>query len=162
MIIGNGDLAKVITDKEDCIFFASGVSNSLENRLTEFEREYNLLMAQDKSKRLVYFSSLSIYYKESDYTNHKLFMEFVIKKHFAKYCIIRLGNITWGENPNTIINYFKKKIKESEIPEIQDGYRYVCTQYEFNHWLNLIPKFNTEMNITGSLTSIRDLYSSLT
>lgn len=38
MIIGNGIMANALQfyDKEDIVFFASGVSNSLENKLSEF------------------------------------------------------------------------------------------------------------------------------
>lgn len=45
MIIGTGLIANSLKeiDSEDVIFFASGVSNSLETRQSEFEREYNLL-----------------------------------------------------------------------------------------------------------------------
>ena len=45
MIIGNGLIAKSLQeiDSENVLFFASGVSNSLETRDSEFEREYFLL-----------------------------------------------------------------------------------------------------------------------
>ena len=58
MVIGNGDIAKVLTDKEDIIYFCSGVSNSREERPIEFEREMKLLLQQPRNKHLVYFSSL--------------------------------------------------------------------------------------------------------
>ena len=38
MIIGKGDIASILIDREDVIFFASGVSNSSEIRQSEFER----------------------------------------------------------------------------------------------------------------------------
>ena len=45
MIIGNGLIASLFTDcdQENIIFFASGVSNSLENKKEEFLREENLI-----------------------------------------------------------------------------------------------------------------------
>ena len=41
MIVGNGLIASLFydVDREDVIFFASGVSNSLETELSEFQRE---------------------------------------------------------------------------------------------------------------------------
>jgi len=71
-IIGNGDLAQALKKvKVDALFFASGVSNSSETRESEYQREKDLLLRQGKSKRLVYFSSLSIFYNKTRYTDHK-------------------------------------------------------------------------------------------
>lgn len=92
-IIGNGDLASVLTDREDIIFFASGVSNSKEERPIEFEREMKLLLQQPRNKHLVYFSSLSIYYAKTEYARHKRIMEKTIRNHWESFTIIRLGNI---------------------------------------------------------------------
>lgn len=154
MIIGNGDIASVLTDREDFTFFACGVSDSSERSEKEFNREIFKLLEQDPNKRLVYFSSLSIYYKDTPYTRHKRKIENIIKAGFEKYCIIRIGNITWGKNPNTILNHFKN----NPNAEIQEGYRYLIEKEEFLHWINLIPNFNTEMNLTGTLTTIKQVY----
>lgn len=81
-------------------------------------------------------------------------MENKVKAAFPKYCIIRIGNITWGKNPNTILNHFKN----NPNAEIQEGYRYLIEKEEFLHWINLIPNFNTEMNLTGTLTTIKQVY----
>ena len=45
MIIGNGLIASLFNeyDKENVVFFASGVSNSSETRREEFLREENLI-----------------------------------------------------------------------------------------------------------------------
>ena len=45
MIVGNGLIAKALQkiDAPEMVFFASGVSNSLENNKKAFEREVNLL-----------------------------------------------------------------------------------------------------------------------
>ena len=156
MVIGNGDIASVLkeVDRDDFTFFASGVSDSSTCESKEFDREIDLLLKQDRNKRLIYFSTLSIYYKTNCYTDHKKYMEFVIGKEFKRNCIVRLGNITWGSNPNTIINYFKNHPEA----EVQDGYRYLIDKEEFIHWIKMIPPFNTEMNITGKLTSIKEIY----
>jgi hypothetical protein len=151
-IVGNGDVASVLTDREDLTFFASGVSNSSCNDTDEFLREIDLLMKQDKSKRLVYFSTLSIYDKKTPYTTHKKAMEAFIKKSFNKWCIIRLGNITWGNNPNTFINF----LKNNPNAPIRDEWKYLCNFLEFDYWINKIPDFNTEMNIPGERKKVID------
>ena len=60
MIIGNGNIANTLIskDRNDIIFFASGVSDSSCSDITEFERELNLLNKQDYNIHLVYFSNL--------------------------------------------------------------------------------------------------------
>jgi hypothetical protein len=156
MKTGNGDIAKVLADKDDFTFFASGVSNSLETRESEFRREKDLLFEQDMSKRLVYFSSLSIFYKDSPYTKHKRRMEAYVKM-FPKWTIIRIGNITWGTNPHTLINHFKLQKARGEKLEIRDEYRYIVDQEEFLYWVGLIPDWNVEMNITGKRMTIKQI-----
>jgi len=157
MIIGHGDIASVLKDKDDITYFASGVSNSSEIRDREFIREYNLLHCQDKSKHLVYFSSLCVFYLDSPYSTHKRVMEYHVKEEFEKYTIVRLGNITWGNNPHTIINFLKNKIKNGQPFEIQDTCRYIVGKEEFLHWINLIPNWNCEMNIPGELLTINEI-----
>lgn len=157
MIIGNGDIASVLTDKEGFTFFASGVSNSKEDRESEYQREVQLLLNQDRATHLVYFSSLSIFYTDTRYTRHKLSQESLVKYAFPNYTIIRLGNITWGVNPNTLINHFRKQIEMDEPIEIQNVYRYVVSLDEFQHWMNLIPEWSCEMNITGRMMKVEDI-----
>ena len=154
MIIGNGDIASVLTDRVDVIYFASGVSNSSCTDWHEFQRERDLLLKQNKFQHLVYFSSLSIYYVKTPYTNHKRIMENLVKDNFATSTIVRLGNITWGDNPNTLINYLKNKIKNKEPYEVRDVYRYVINKEEFQHWVGMIPDWTTEMNITGKKVNV--------
>jgi len=151
MIVGTGDIASVLPDRDDLLFFASGVSNSSCTDQKEFDREAQKLFALERTGdiRLVYFSTLSIYEKNTLYIRHKREMEKVVKEWFPKYCIIRIGNIAWGKNPNTFINYITAKIKAGEPYEIRDEWKYIVTKDEFLHWINLIPNFNTEMNIPG-------------
>jgi len=157
MIVGNGDIASVLEDKEGLTYFASGVSNSSETREEEFEREKELLKKQDKSKHLVYFSSLCIFYSDSPYAEHKKLMEFYVSIWFKKYTIIRLGNITWGKNPNTLLNFFRNRIKNNEPFEIQDTFRYLVDKEEFLYWINMIPSWNCEMNITGQRLKVQTI-----
>jgi hypothetical protein len=158
-IIGHGDIAKALkkADKPDLLFFASGVSNSKEIREKEYDREKNLLTKQDTNKHIVYFSSLCIFYRHDRYASHKKEMETIIKLTFPFYTIIRLGNITWGKNPHTLINYFRNKIKMHEGFEVEDVYRYICDEDEFIHWINMIPEWNCEINITGKRLKVADI-----
>lgn len=158
MIVGTGDIARVLPrDRDDLLFFASGVSNSGENRPEEFIRELNLLSSQPVDKRLVYFSSLSVFYSETRYAHHKLAMEAYIKENFPQYAILRIGNITWGDNPHTLINFIRNKINNGEQWEARDEWRYIVEKEEFLHWVNLIPDFNCEINIPGQRMKVADV-----
>lgn len=119
MIIGNGIIANAIKsyDREDIVFFASGVSNSLETRASEFEREFSLLKTvyeENKEKKLVYFSTLSILdqsKQDSHYVIHKKEIESYIENNIEHYLILRIGNIVGnGGNPNTLFNFLKTQI----------------------------------------------------
>lgn len=157
MIVGNGDIASVLKDKKKITYFASGVSNSLEKNEEEYKREYNMLFDQNRNKRLVYFSSLAVFYSNTRYARHKREMEGLVKLLFNNYTIIRLGNITWGSNPHTIINYFKAQVKAKKKLKIKNEYRYIIDRDEFLHWVNLIPDFNCEMNITGRRLKVKQI-----
>ncbi|MGE8555248.1 MAG: NAD-dependent epimerase/dehydratase family protein [Chryseobacterium jejuense] len=122
MIIGNGLIANSLKDidSEDNIFFASGVSNSLETRSSEFEREFTLLkntLENTGDRKLIYFSTLSVNdqsKQNSHYVLHKLAMEDYIKKYSDNYLILRIGNIVGkGGNPNTLFNYLNNQIKNT-------------------------------------------------
>lgn len=152
-VVGHGDIASVLPEREDLLFFASGVSNSQENRNSEYQREIALLSQQDRNKRIVYFSSLSVFYSEGRYANHKRAMERTIKKFYPKYCIVRLGNIDWGTNPHTLINY----LKVHPEAEIRDEYRFVISQDEFLFWVNMIPPWNCDMNCPGRRLTVQEV-----
>lgn len=157
MIIGHGDIASVLKDRENRLYFASGVSNSREDRESEYQREVNLLLQQDRNRHIVYFGSLSIFYSDTRYSVHKRYMEELVKTNFPHYTIVRLGNIVWGTNPHTLINAFRAKAKEREPLEIRDVYRYVVEKDEFLHWIDLIPDWNCEMNVTGRLMKVSEI-----
>jgi hypothetical protein len=147
-IIGHGDLASVLTDREDITFFASGVSDSQCTDLNEFKREVDLLLRISHHQHLVYFSTLSIYYGHSRYVIHKKRMEYLVSELFKSYTIIRIGNISWGKNPNTLINYLKA---HPEAP-IQQVYRHIVDKDEFLYWVNLIkPGTRDIMNVPGRM-----------
>lgn len=144
MIIGNGDIAKALKghDRKDFIFFAAGVSNSQEKDEGEYKREKYLLLEQDEDQHLVYFSSLGVFDQDTKYYEHKREMETLIKAVWNDYTIIRLGNIAWGENPNTFINAYKEKEYK-----IKNAWRYVIEKEEFLDWIEKIPTWSCEMNL---------------
>lgn len=114
MIIGNGLIAKSLQtiDSEKVLFFASGVSNSLETRDSEFEREHSLLINSIQNyagKTFIYFSTCSIYDSSKNnslYVLHKLKMEQIIAESCDEYYILRISNaVGKGGNPNLLVNY---------------------------------------------------------
>lgn len=158
MVIGHGDIAQVLPDREGVIFFASGVSNSKERKAEPYEREMRLLFAQDKDKHLVYFSSLCIYDGNSEYARHKRVMENAIRNHWKSYTIVRLGNIEWGTNPNTLLNYFRAH-PEAHARQV---WRHIVSLQEFLYWISLIQVgVKNEMNIPGRMVWVPDLKKEL-
>lgn len=124
MIIGNGLIASLFKDykKNDCVFFASGVSNSLETDKKQFIREENLILETIKrysDHLFIYFSTCSIYdsqKKDSPYVLHKLKMEQLIKNSMDKWLILRVSNAVGnGGNPHLLINYLVRSVKNNEI-----------------------------------------------
>lgn len=156
MIIGNGDIARTLVDRDDRLYFASGVSNSKETNENEYEREISLLLSQPWGKKIVYFSSLCIFYSNSRYAKHKRIMEDLVRQ-YPDYCIVRIGTITWGKNSNLLINNFRNRLNQGLPIEIRDVDRYVLEKDEFLHWIDMIPSFNCEMNITGKRMKVKDI-----
>ena len=162
MIVGRGDIASILNDREGAIFFVSGVSNSLEKRESEYERERKLLSEQDKTKCIFYISSITIDNKEkfevSRYLQHKKEMEDYIKNNFENYNIIRIGNITWGSNPNTFLNYIKNKIQNNESFFISDEYKFMITEKELLSLTDNLPlKSQNQISVFGKMVKVKDL-----
>lgn len=119
MIVGNGLIANAFKkyDIQDVVFFASGVSNSLEMDKAQFKREEDLIrrtILDNPGKLFVYFSTCSIYDSSKNsslYVNHKLNMEHLIASENSKYLIARVSNaVGKGGNQNTLINYLVRSI----------------------------------------------------
>lgn len=158
MIIGNGNIARVLKDKENIIFFASGVSNSSCIDEKEYEREFNLLKTIPIDKHIVYFSNLGIYYKKDRYTQHKIDIEEYIRNTYKSYTIVRIEVCEWVKTPSTILNVFKKQLNQGIEPIIQDTTRYVLSLDEFLYWIDLIqPGVKNEMNILGRKLTITQI-----
>ncbi len=163
MIIGNGNIAKAIDDREDVIFFASGVSDSRCEDVKEFDKEFNMLfdvLTLEQAKHLVYFSGHNIYTKQTPYAEHKKNMESFIKRHSNNYTIVRLGICEWNTNPKTIINHYKAIIKSGKpiTYNSDDMIRHIITLKDFKYWLSLIRVGQKEeMNITGRMITVPQL-----
>ena len=128
MIVGSGMLANAFHPFQDdlhgYLIFASGVSNSGETRNTEFEREHELLKSHVSSNiPIIYFSTCSIYDSNSmnsDYVQHKLRMENLVKSSSGFY-IFRLPQVVGKTiNPYTLVNYLYNKIINDDVFELWD------------------------------------------
>ena len=158
MIVGNGNIAKVLKDRDDLVFFASGVSNSSCTDEKEYEREFTLLKTIPTDKHIVYFSNLGIYYKEDRYTSHKIKIEEYIRTNYTSYTIVRIEVCEWVKTPYTILNYFKKQLNDGIEPVIQDTTRYVLSLDEFLYWIKMIKSgVKNEMNILGRKMTVRQI-----
>lgn len=157
-IIGDGGIASVLPIQNKFLFFASGVADSSDNLPeSEYLREIDLLMEQDVTKHIVYFSTLSVFHKDTRYTRHKRLMEKLIKGRFDHYAIMRLGNAIWGNNPVHLINFFRNKIKKGENFPIHDVYRYLVSKEEFLYWIDKIPEWSCEMSVIGKRMKVKDI-----
>ena len=123
MIIGNGLIANLFKENnhENVVFFASGVSNSLETDKSAFTREENLLrktLEENPEKIFIYFSTCSIYDSSkngSAYVNHKLKMERLVEDLCTQFLILRVSNaVGKGGNPNLLLNYLVNSINEEK------------------------------------------------
>jgi hypothetical protein len=158
MIIGKGSVASVLEDRDDLVFFASGVSNSSCTDEKEYEREFNLLKIVPTDKHVVYFSNLGIYYKQDRYTQHKCDVEEYIRNNYKSYTIVRIEVCEWVKTPNTILNVFKRQLAEGIEPKIQDTTRYVLSLDEFLYWVKMIQSgVRNEMNILGRKLTIAQI-----
>jgi hypothetical protein len=128
MIVGNGLIAKAFNnyDKEEYIFFCSGVSDSKSISDDGFLREANLLKKviseADKEQCIIYLSTCSIdddYLKDSPYVTHKRAMERLLATSAACYLVVRTSNVV-GQHANnkTIFSYLVNKIRSGEPFEL--------------------------------------------
>lgn len=115
-IVGNGMIAKGLINVsriiDNVVIFASGVSNSLCEDQTEYNRECELLYrtiveCEKNNQKLVYFSSAGAIYGDFDeakdeesalfpkttYGKYKVFFESIIVNSGIDYLILRLPNV---------------------------------------------------------------------
>jgi len=158
MIIGSGDIASILNDRPGALFFASGVSNSSLNDWDEFKREMNLLTSQSSKLCCFYFSSISIYTKSNGYTEHKQRMEELVRTKFPCYNIIRIGNIDFGTNPNTFLNFLRGQIDRGQRYTLYDEYKYMISKEQLLLITDNLPlNGQNEINIFGQMAKVKDL-----
>jgi UDP-2-acetamido-2,6-beta-L-arabino-hexul-4-ose reductase len=176
MVIGNGLISsKFLSYKNNkkIIIFASGVSNSKEVDIKEFEREKKLLNElYITEKKLVYFSTLLVNYpcmENSEYVKHKKNIEDFITTNFKNFIIFRLPNIVGHtKNKFTSFNFFINKIQKEETIYIEKNTtRFFLDSDDLNHMLNPIidnktinkKTINICLNNKISISEIIDLIS---
>ena len=128
MIIGRGLMARSFSSYEnnnEYLIFASGVSNSKEERDDEYQREIDLLCSREENMKLIYFSTINIDDDDRKYFQHKRKIESIIANRFDSYLIFRLPQIIGiGGNENNIFNFIYKSIKDHTLIKVQkDVYR---------------------------------------
>lgn len=160
-IIGYGDIGSALTDREGALFFASGVSNSNCTDSQQFKRERDLLhsfVTSDDNLCCFYFSSMFSEIKDTPYFRHKSEMEGIVKGGYKNYNIIRLGNITWGTNPYTFINYINDRIAKGFPVKIKNEYRYVIDKEHFQMLTQALPlKGQNCFSVFTRMAKVKDL-----
>lgn len=120
IIIGNGLIANAFKQFQysyDITIFASGVSNSLEKRQEEFQREVNLVFkALENKKKLVYFSTSSLNQdlnNYNEYLKHKANIEKILASQNA--LVFRLPQVIgMMQNKNNLIPFIFNCIKNEK------------------------------------------------
>ena len=123
MIVGKGLLARAFEPHfgmdSSIVVFASGVSNSLETRASEFARERSLLqqLLADKTRRFIYFGSCGVMQAESEltpYMRHKKSMESLVLSS-PDGLVLRLPQVVGvTENTHTLTNFLRDRISSGE------------------------------------------------
>ena len=115
MIVGNGLIANEcsVIDRPDVLFFASGVSNSMNNDENNYIREILLVKSHlETEKKFIYFSSIDEYIINERYLKHKKQIEELIKNKTNNYIIIKIPQLLGKRgNSNNFINYIYNHIK---------------------------------------------------
>lgn len=158
MVVGNGLLANAFKNTsfckkqnnenldntllENCVVFASGVSDSTCKENAAFQRERDLLekmatnfLNNENQKVFVYFSScdLAVFedqfeIKNNLYFQHKKSMECLCRELLGERALILRLPIVLGQNKssNSLINFFTQKIKNGEkVPIFRHSRRFL-------------------------------------
>lgn len=123
MIIGKGLLARAFEPHfgrdSSITVFASGVSNSLETRAVEFERERSLLrqLLDKASERFIYFGSCGVTAVAAEltpYMKHKQSMESLVLSS-PNGLVLRLPQVVGKtDNHHTLTNFLRDRIVSGE------------------------------------------------
>lgn len=168
MITGNGLIAGSLApiDRESCVFFCSGVSNSSEKLPAAFQRETDLLLNQDRTKKLIYFSTVSIFnpVKVNDpYIIHKKEIEKKIAEFFSDFLILRLPNLVGqGGNKTNLFPYFHQAILNNQNVVIRkNAKRHLLAANHLSAITNklLSADLNGTLNVSiGPAPTVLDIY----
>lgn len=120
MVVGRGLVASLFNEystSDEVLIFASGVSDSNEQRDSEFKRELDLInlhLSNHPNSLFVYFSTCSVadeIFKNRKYTIHKLAVEKLIMECSSNFLICRLSNLVgFGGNSKNIFNYLVQSV----------------------------------------------------
>ena len=125
-VVGSGFLASKFKkylktiDSYNLVIYAAGISNSLERKNKELNKEIIKIkqFLKKNKKKILYISTYSINdnsRKSKPYVKNKIKIEKLIKSKSNKYLIIRLPEIIGkNKNSNTLTNFFFKKIINNE------------------------------------------------
>ena len=171
MIIGTGLIANAFSkgnfDNTDFIIFASGVSNSKEERKEEYNRELNLLIDTlngNEDKKLIYFSSCNIASADTSvYLQQKELIEEYIKRNILNYLILRLPNVV-GHSTNRfqLLNYFYFTLLEQKDLTVKVNYiRHLLDVNDLPKIMELLTALQVEASILNIAfdngTKVKDL-----
>lgn len=131
MVLGSGMMARAFGDyarHPGVLVFASGVSDSTEQRPAAFDRERGLLaqaMAAHRDALVLYFGTCSVYdpdRRETPYVRHKLAMEELIATAPNPWMVLRLPlAIGPGHRGNALANYLYERIQRGEPFDVWAG-----------------------------------------
>lgn len=131
MIIGSGMMARAFAAYEsnpEVLVFASGVSDSMEQRSSAFARERDLLaqtLAAHRDALILYFGTCSVYdpdRRDTPYVGHKVAMEELIAASPNPWMVLRLPlAIGSGHRGNALANYLYERIQRGEPFDVWAG-----------------------------------------
>lgn len=161
MIVGDGMIASAVKkiDRDDVLFFCSGVSNSNELSEESYLKEKNLLKQYlNTQKCLIYFGSYFVcfeHYLSLRYYRHKMEMENLIKQNSSLYKIFRLPQVVGNSNNKyTLTNFlfnaiiqrkmlYLHKNARRKLVDIDDIVSIICyindNDIFCNETINLVP-----------------------
>ncbi len=126
-IVGTGFLGKNLLKiknslkKSNYIVYAAGVSHSKTTSLNKLNRElrsFKRFSKENINKKIIYISTADVtnsLFKRSLYVKNKIKIEYIIKKNFSNYVILRLPQIIGkSKNKKTLVNFFYYSIKNNK------------------------------------------------
>jgi dTDP-4-dehydrorhamnose reductase len=127
LVIGNGLIANSFKSEntDNIVIFASGVSDSKSEDISEFNREKLLLLStisNNIDKKIIYFSTCDFYdsKKNSEYLKHKFQMESLVKENCKLWIIFRVSQIIGSGNKKNLLFNFTLNIINNKMFDIYE------------------------------------------